>query len=112
MITIKLNYYKLREAAFQYQQKRLKGIQQSQERLIDEYLSGFFLFKKPTRFEAAAWLDKNSRGEWNQLHWINKQVCDEYYKIRTACNLAEDARQDSLVEVDAETAYRIFGDVQ
>lgn len=107
MLTIKVNAYEFKTAAFQYQQGRLKGIQQSQERLIDEYLSRLLLFKKPTRWEATVHLGNDSR-EWNQLQWIAKDVTEEYYKIRTACNLAE----DGLVEVDAETAYRIFGDVQ
>lgn len=107
MPTIKINSEKLRTAAFQYQQECLKEIQIEQNRLIDEYLSGFFLFKKPTRWEAAVHLSNNSR-EWSQLQWIAKDVTEEYYKIRTACNLAE----DGLVEVDAETVYRIFGDTQ
>jgi len=108
MITIKINSEKLREAAFKYQQKRLKEIAIEQNKLVDEYLSGFFLFKKPTRFEAMAWLDKNSLGLWPMLQYRIKDVTEEYYKIRTACNLAE----DGLVEVDAETVHRIFGDVQ
>lgn len=107
MITIKINYYKLREAAFKYQQKRLREIQEAQHELVDEYLARFFLFKKPSRFEAAQWLEKNCR-RWYRIQWLAKDVTEEYLKIRTACNLAE----DGIVEVDAETVYRIFGDVQ
>ena len=108
MITIKINAEKLREAAFKYQQKLAKEIANRQNAIIDEYLSGFFLFKKPTRYEAAAWLDKNMRGEWPMLHAKMKQDMEQYKMIRTACNLSE----DGIVQIDAKTAYRIFGDVQ
>jgi hypothetical protein len=107
MITIKLNYYNLREQAFKYEQKRLREVQASQDKLIDEYLAGFFLFKKPTRIEAGIHLSKDSR-MWQRVQYLAKEATEEYCKIRTACNLSE----DGLVEVDADTVYRIFGDTQ
>jgi hypothetical protein len=108
MITIKLNYYKLREAAFKYEQTLLKEIQAEQNKLVDKYLTGFFLFRKPSRFEAMKRMDKEYRGQWQLLNHWGKEATEEYRKIRTACNLAE----DGLVEIDADTVYKIFGDTQ
>lgn len=108
MLTIKINAEKLREAAFKWNQKELRNINKQQEQIIDKYLSGFFLFKKPTRHEAMAKLSFAEGFKYKLLSAKAEDVFEQYKMIRTACNLAE----DGIVQINAETAYRIFGDTQ